>query len=194
MAARRERIRAEAPRLEESRTLVVLLRGINVGGAKRLPMATLRDLLADLDARDVITYLQSGQAVVRLPPDDADDFAARVHDAVQDRLGLDVSVLTRTPAELAAIAAANAYPHLVATPKRLHVVFLDRTPDAEQVAVVGHRHGDDELTVGDRVLYLAFSASSHDSPLLPALRRIGGVQTARNWTTMLKLIELTTPA
>jgi len=174
--------------------LVVLLRGINVGGAKRVPMATLRALLTDLGARDVITYLQSGQAVVELAPGDADDFPARVHDAIQDRLGLDVAVLTRTPAELAAIAAANPYPHLVTTPKRLHVVFLDRTPDAEQVAAVGHRHGEDELAVGDRVLYLAFSASSHDSPLLPALRRIGGVQTARNWTTVLKLIELTTPA
>ena len=173
--------------------VAVLLRGINVGGRNRVPMADLKVLLTDLGATSVTTYLQSGQAVVDLAPARVDGFGDRVHAGLSERLGLDIAVLTRTPAELAAVGAANPYPHLVPTPKRLHAVFLDQTPDAAKVASVGTRHGDDEFTVGDRVLYLAFSATSHDSPLVAALRRIGGVQTGRNWTTVLKLIELTGP-
>ncbi len=171
--------------------LAVLLRGINVGGRNRVPMADLKALLTDLGATSVTTYLQSGQAVVDLAPAQVDGFGERVHAGLRERLGLDLAVFTRTPAELAAVEAGNPYPHLVPTPKRLHAVFLDHAPDAAKVTAVGTRHGDDEFTVGDRVLYLAFSGSSHDSPLVGALRRLGGVGTGRNWTTVLKLIELT---
>jgi uncharacterized protein (DUF1697 family) len=170
--------------------LVVLLRGINVGGRNRIPMAELRTLLTELGASSVATHLQSGQAVLDVADDEVGGFAGRVHEQIQRRLGLDIDVLVRTREELAAIVAANPYPRLESTPKRLHVSFLDRTPDPETVAAAGTAHGGDEFAVGDRVLYLAFSGSSHDSPLLPVLRRLGGVQTARNWTTVTAVMGL----
>jgi len=173
-------------------TLVVLLRAINLGATNKVQMAHLRGLLADLDARDVVTHLQSGQAVVDAPASAVAGFADRVHDAIEASLGLSIDVMIRTPAELAAVVDGNPFPHLVASPKRLHAVFLDTTPDAAAVAAVGTRHGEDEFVVGDRVLYAAFAGSTHDSPLQVPMRRLGGRQTARNWATVTALHDLCT--
>jgi uncharacterized protein (DUF1697 family) len=174
-----------------STRLVVLLRAVNLGSHNKVPMAAFRELLTALGGRDVVTYLQSGQAVVDVDDDRAAGFDDQVHDALADRFGLQIDVLTRTGAEMAAVAAANPYPHLAATPKLLHAVFLEYDPDPDLVESIGRRHGDDEFTVGDRVLYIAYSVNSRDSPLAGPLRRLpAGIATARNWTTVLALAEL----
>jgi len=171
--------------------VVVLLRGINVGRAKRLAMADWRALIVDLGGTDPRTYLNSGQAAVSLPPGvSPDDFAVTMHDALVDRLGLDVAVMVRDAAHLEAVIAANPYPERAATPKQLHVVFLDTMPTAEAVAAAGTAHGDDELSIGDGVIYTSYAEQSHDSPLLPALRKLAKDGTARNWTTVLALRDL----
>jgi len=172
----------------------VLLRGVNVGGRNRIAMAAFRQLLQDLGCADVRTYLQSGNAVVDVHPGDLDDLAGQVESAIRDRFDLDVRVLMRTGAELAAVVAANPFPDLVDSPKLLHAAFLERQPDPEQVQALGSRHGEDELRVGDCVLYLAYrGGTSQHSSLEAPLRRLAGVATARNWTTVTTLADLTRP-
>ncbi len=178
-----------AERASAAHTVIVLLRAVNLGSHNKVPMPAFRDLLADLGGRNVVSYVASGQAVADIDGDHA-TFGATVHDGIRDRFGLDIDVFTRTPADLRDLATANPFPELVATPKQLHVAFLDTTPDAARIAEIGTRHGDDELAVGDRALYLAYARSSHDSPLVKALRRLGGRQTSRNWATVAKLVEL----
>lgn len=165
----------------------VLVRGVNVGGNNRLPMADLRGVLTDLGGRGVATYLQSGNAVADLDPS---ALGARVEDGLRQRTGLDVRVMVRTVEELAAVVAANPFPERARTPKQLHVAFYDAQPDAALVRQVGTDHGDDRLAVGDRVIYLSYAGGSHDSPVLPALRRIGGVVTTRNWATVTALLTM----
>ncbi len=172
---------------------IVLLRGINVGANNRITMADLRSLLESLGAQNVVTYLQSGQAVLDVDPAELGGLAARVETAITERLGLTIRALVRTADELDDVIAANPYPHRVATPKQLHVVFLDAAPDPDRLAIIGTRFGDDELTVGagtTPVLYLSFSGRSIDSPMTKALPKLKGLQTARNWTTVLSLQEL----
>jgi uncharacterized protein (DUF1697 family) len=171
--------------------VVVLLRGINVGKAKRLAMADWRALLVELGGADPTTYLQSGQAAVTLPAGvSPDDFGVTIHDGLVERLGLDVAVMVRDAAHLEAVIAANPYPQREATPKQLHVIFLDTMPTPEAVAAAGTRHGDDELSIGDGVLYTSYAELSHDSPLLPALKKLAKNGTGRNWTTVLALRDL----
>ena len=171
--------------------VLVLLRGINVGTAKRIAMADWRSLIVDLGGADPRTYLNSGQAAVSLPAGvRPDDFAVTMHDALVERLGLDVAVMVRDAAHLKTVIAANPYPEREATPKQLHVVFLDTMPTPEAVAAVGTKHGDDELSIGDGVIYTSYAAQSHDSPLLPALKKLAKDGTARNWTTVLALRDL----
>jgi uncharacterized protein (DUF1697 family) len=171
-------------------TCVLLLRAINLGSTNKVPMAGLRALLADLGATGVVTYLQSGQAVVDLSSTDPETFAGQVRDGVRELFGVDTPVLTRSADDLAAIVAANPYPALTATPKLLHVAFLERNPDPALVAAIGNRHDEDEFTVGERALYLAYSSGSQASPLSAALRKLDVVATARNWTTVTALAEL----
>ncbi len=173
--------------------VVVLLRGINVGKAKRLAMADWRALLVHLGGTGPKTYLNSGQAAVTLPAGVAPgDFAVTMHDALVERLGLDVAVMVRDVAHLEAVIAANPYPEREATPKQLHVVFLDTMPTPEAVAAAGTKHGGDELSIGDGVIYTSYAQQSHDSPLLPALKKLAKDGTGRNWTTVLALRDLLT--
>lgn len=169
--------------------IVLLLRAVNLGPHNRVPMPVFRDLLTGLGARDVVTYLASGQAVADID-EPHENFVERVHKGILDQLGLDIDVFSRTPAELADIVRANPFPHLANTPRQLHVAFLDAPVDTARIGAIGRHHGQDELAVGDRAVYLVYTGTMHDSPLGTAMRRLGGRQTARNWTTVTKLAEL----
>jgi len=172
-------------------TCVVLVRGINVGGHNRLPMADLRAALDSSGARDIRTYLQSGNAVVTAP---TSGLAARLESELLLARGLEARVIVRTAAELRAVVASNPFTDREETPKQLHVAFFDGQPDASLVEEVGTHHGSDELALGDRAIYLSYAGGSHDSPLNAALRRIGGVYTARNWGTVTRLLAMTDKA
>lgn len=169
----------------------VLLRGINVGGRNRLPMADLTALLTGLGYADVSTYLQSGQAFVS-----TDDAPAAVESAVaaalQERLGLTLEVMVRTHGELAAVAAANPYPDAVAEPKTLHVVLVDGTPDLTRVPALAKGLGTDRFAVVEGAVYLHTPDGLGRSVLGGVdWRRTGVRATARNWATMQVLLERT---
>jgi uncharacterized protein (DUF1697 family) len=165
----------------------VLLRGINVGKGNRLAMADLRAVLEGLGCEDVSTYLNSGNAVVTADPD---GLAERVEAALR----LPVRVVVFTADELAEAVAGCPWPDRAkASPKLVHVGYLDRQPSPAELDRLGTRHGDDEVAVGPRVLYLSYATSSVRSPLERALAaaRLDVVMTTRNWTTATKLVELT---
>jgi len=170
-------------------TSVVLLRGVNVGGNNRIAMADFKRVLTGLGAGRVVTYVNSGNAVVDLP---AMGLADRVGAALTAELGLTVGVVVVSSAELKAIVRANPWPELAETPKQLHVVFADEQPEAALIAKLGTVHGDDELVVGKKCLYLRYAVQSHNSPIVPVLKKINGVTTARNWSTVLALLDLAT--
>jgi uncharacterized protein (DUF1697 family) len=168
--------------------IVLLLRGINVGRNKRIAMADLRRVLTGLGCEDVTTYLQSGNAVVSAANPYA--LATRTEQALRDELGLDARVLQRTGPQLAAVVAENPFPARVVTPKQLHVAFLDTPLAQPSLDAVGARHGDDEMALVAGELFMSFAGSSLDSPMMKVLPRLGVTMTARNWTTVTKLAEL----
>lgn len=166
--------------------LVVLLRGVNVGGHHRLPMADLRSLLEGIGCTDVATYLQSGNAVVSSPLSPS-ALTARVEKELREELDLPVAVLTRTAAELDAVVAGNP---LDADPTLLHVVFLSGRLDPgflDPEALL-----PDRVEVGDRVLYVRYASGSQSSPFAKLLssKRFPLVASARNWRTVLALQQL----
>jgi uncharacterized protein (DUF1697 family) len=165
----------------------VLLRGINVGKGNRLAMADLRAVLEGLGCEDVTTYLNSGNALVTADPD---GLAERVETA----LPLPVRVVVFTAGEVAEAVAGCPWPDRAHTsPKLVHVGYLDRQPSPAELALLGARHGDDEVAAGPRVLYLSYANTSVRSPLERAFARakLDVVMTTRNWTTATKLVELT---
>jgi uncharacterized protein (DUF1697 family) len=170
--------------------VVVLVRGINVGRAKAVPMADLAAALAEAGGSGVRTYLRSGNAVMHVSDADAatpasrSSLAAGCEAALLARTGVAARVLVVAPEQVRAVIAANPFPELVATPKCLHVLFCQAPPDADP-AGLGLTHGIDEIAVGQGVVYAAYrSGSSLGSPLAKVLAKIPVVTTARNWSTV----------
>ncbi|MFI2779474.1 DUF1697 domain-containing protein [Streptomyces sp. ALB3] len=173
-----------------------LLRGINVSGHRRVPMAELRTVLGELGHQDVATYLQSGNAVFRSESDDESALAAGLEKAIEKRFGFPVDCLVRRGAYLAAVADACPFPAAELQAKQLHVTYFDKTLDAGHFAALdAGAFLPEEFRLGDRALYLYAPDGLGRSKLAvalgrPALTR-GLVATSRNWNTVAKLVEMT---
>ena len=118
---------------------VALLRGINVGGHRRISMPDLRDVLAAAGYEDVVTLLQSGNVVLKAKGS-AKALGPALEALIDKELGVDPLVVVRTHAELGAVIDANPFPDAVAHPKLFHVSFLSAKPKA---AVVKELEGGD---------------------------------------------------
>jgi uncharacterized protein (DUF1697 family) len=178
--------------MDATTTFVALLRGINVGGKKKIPMAELRSLFSSLGFEDVVTYIQSGNVVFRSTDGDADEISARIEGKITRVFELDPAVLLRTPTELEKIVEHNPYSSRTDLSK-LHVVFLDRIPAANAAAELdpGRSHPD-EFTLRGREIYLHLPNGAGRSKLTIDYfeRVLGARSTQRNWNTLLRLIEL----
>lgn len=173
-----------------------LLRGINVGGHKKVPMPELRALLTELGLGDVRTHLQSGNAVFDSDRGDEDSLAADIAAALVRRFGFSVDVLVRDGAYLRAVADACPFPADALEAKQLHVTYLSEPVGPEQLASVDpSAYAPEDFKIGDRVLYLYAPDGLGRSKLAVALGRPsllkGVVATTRNWNTVTKLMELT---
>ncbi|AOW89696.1 DUF1697 domain-containing protein [Streptomyces olivaceus] len=173
-----------------------LLRGINVGGARKLPMADLRALLEELGHGGVRTHLQSGQAVFTSEHGDEESLAAELARAIEKRFGFPVDVLVRDHAYLRAVAEACPFPAADLEPKQLHVTYFSAPVDEERFAPVDRSaFRPEEFRLGDRALYLYAPDGLGRSRLAEALARPrvnkGLTATTRNWNTVTRLVELT---
>ncbi len=173
---------------------IVLLRGINVGRAKRIAMADLRKLLEGLGYEEVTTHLQSGNAVVTSPSTTART-AAAVKKALAAEAGLDVEVVARTAAELTKAIAADPFGDLATDGSKHLLGFLSGTPAAAKVAALQKKIDDPDpdayaitgshvyLWAPNGVLKSLFATVDWD-------RGLGVHCTMRNWNTVLKLQEV----
>lgn len=172
---------------------VALLRGINVGGNKRVAMADLRATLESLGHEDVSTVLQSGNALFTSRRTNADQLARAIERAIEARLGMAIKVLVRTGPELARIVKANPLPEAATRPSRLHVAFLSAEPAAGRFESIDAARFEREVfRLGERALYVWYRDGAGNSKLTNALleRRLGVTATSRNWNTITKLADL----
>ncbi|MFE1886609.1 DUF1697 domain-containing protein [Streptomyces diastatochromogenes] len=179
-------------------TYAALLRGINVGGSKKLPMADLRTLMTGLGHEGVQTHLQSGQAVFTTDRGDEESLAAELARAIEQRFGFPVDVIVRDHAYLRAVAEACPFPAAELEAKQLHVTYFSAPVTAERFAEIDPAAQlPEEFRLGDRCLYLYAPEGLGRSKLAEALSRPritkGVIATSRNWNTVLKLVELTAP-
>ena len=187
-------------------THVALLRGINVGGRNKVAMADLREVVAELGHADVSTYIQSGNVLFSpdapTPMPSRPRLAAALAAAITAKLGVTAPVVVLSRDELAAVIAANPFPD-EADPKRVHAVLLSGAPGADAAAKIDEalarsaaKGARDELATVGRTIYLHTPDGFGNSELAAAVLRIvtspraGVTGTARNWATMLKLLDL----
>ena len=171
---------------------VALLRGVNVGGRTRVPMARLRELVEALGYEDVATHLQSGNLVYTTSASPA-TAAKGISGAIADDLGLDVAVLVRTPKEMAAIVDGNPFADRVTDPKLMQVAFLSAKPPAAKItAIDSEAFAPDEFAVGRREIYLWYPNGVRGAKLTHAFweKALGLTATGRNWNTVTRLRAL----
>ena len=177
----------------DTTTYVALLRGVNVGGNRKVPMAQLRECLAALGFTDVRTYLQSGNAVFRATSASTGEVAVRIEEVLGQQLGFDVPTVVWTGAELAQVVTSNPFPEIESEPTKLVVSFLAGPVPPQIAAAFDLSDLPERGQVGDRVVYLHYPDGQGVSKLVPAMleRRLGGVWgTARNWRTVTELLAL----
>jgi uncharacterized protein (DUF1697 family) len=173
-------------------TWIVLLRGVNVGGANRLAMGDLRDFITTLGHSEVSTYIQSGNVVMTSHRTDRATLAAEICDGIQTTFGPVVSAVLRTPEELRAALDANPFT-AGEDATRVLITFLSGTPSPEGVArLEPDRFLPDrfELAGGELYGYYQNGAGRSKMTLDYFEKRLGVKGTARNLNTVAKLIEL----
>jgi uncharacterized protein (DUF1697 family) len=169
-------------------THVALLRGINVGGHGRVAMADLRELVESLGYRDVATYVQSGNLVMTA---NESPEAATLSAAIEERLGVSPAVVVLSQDELEQVVAGNPWPD-EKDGKHLHVIFTAGEPDAAAVDAAQRKaSGGDEARIVRGTLYIRTPNGLGRSKLAAELGRKGPKDgTARNWTTVTKLLDM----
>jgi uncharacterized protein (DUF1697 family) len=171
---------------------IVLLRGINLGSRNRIAMPALREAFEEAGFEEVKTYLQSGNVVVSSKASPR-TVARKAKALIADRFGLDIDVVVRSRDELADVVRRNPLGKVAKDPKRYQVSFLDRKPGPKVVEkLAALAAGDERLVADGRELYAWHPRGVARSKLWAALagRGLGVTATARNWTTVTKLLEL----
>lgn len=157
-------------------------------------MPALRDALTEAGFNDVRTYVQSGNVVLS-SAQKTDAVADSVKRVLADEFGLEVAVVTRTRAQLARVVERNPLARVARDPKRYQVSFLDAKPSREVVRRIEETAaGGERVVVDGREVYAWHPDTIGRSKLwaLLAGQSLGVTATARNWTTVTKLLELAT--
>ena len=168
---------------------VALLRGINVGRAKRVSMADLRALVSDLGLRDASTLLNSGNVVFTCPKGTPRESAVRIEKALKGRLGITSRVIALSAGELADVIAGNPLLSIADNPSRLLVAVPADPSDCSKLSQLEKQDwGRDAFAVGPRAAYLWCFDGIIASKLNTTVNKLLGEDvTSRNWATILKL-------
>ena len=186
------------PRREEKvdlvQTFVALMRGINVGSTRKLPMAALRAACLDLGLTHPETYIQSGNLIVDANGR-ADDVRRLLESDLTTRFGFPVQVVVRDATIWGRYVAANPFiDDAGALAKSVHL-YLSRdrmAPDAVTMLQQRARTGE-RVAMAGGALWIDYGAAGvHSSKLSPLLidKACGSPTTGRNWSTVLKIREL----
>jgi uncharacterized protein (DUF1697 family) len=172
---------------------VALLRAVNVGGHRRVPMSDLRELAESLGLRDAVTYIQSGNLVFATAVSGA---AATVllAEGIERRFGFPVDVLVRSAAQWRKYLAANPFVEETARePDRVVLLVPRSAPPAGAVAALTARATTGErLVLAGDALWAHFPEGVGSSKLTPSVidRTLGSPTTARNFRTAAAILEL----
>jgi len=177
----------------DDRVLLALLRGINVGGNKVVPMAALREVAVGLGLRDVGTYIQSGNLVFTTDRPIA-IVETSLEEAIEHSFGFSVEVIVRTAEQWQRYAGGSPFPDAERErPNKLYLGLSKRRPASGAEATLRARAqaGERVEVIGDAI-WLDYPSGAGRSKLTPAVldRAAGSTVTMRNWRTVTALAEL----
>ncbi|MCW5518625.1 DUF1697 domain-containing protein [Aureitalea sp. L0-47] len=171
---------------------IALLRGINVGGHKKLPMAELRELLSSLGFRDVQTYIQSGNVTFRSSSEaSAEELQDTFQKAILQKYGWQVPVLVKKPTEIEEFL--NNCPFPKEKKEKSYFTLLFKPPSTENIeTTLSYQYPNEEYHITPQCVYFYCSTGYGRAKLSGNFfeNKLKVTVTARNYRTMMKLLEL----
>lgn len=174
-------------------THVALLRGINVGKAKRVAMADLRAVVAGLGYQDVRTLLNSGNVIFTAPAKaSGEEVASRIERAISAKIGVTSRVTVLSARDLRTVIDENPFIEMATNASRMFVAVLTNPADRRLLQPLTKTDwSPDAFAVGTRAAYLWCPHGMLESRLPEAVARVlGDAHTVRNWATASKLHSL----
>lgn len=169
-------------------TCIALLRGINVGKAKRIAMADLRSLVEGLGHENARTLLNSGNVVFETQRPNAAKIAKDLEAAIVKKCGFSAAVMVVTAADLEDIIAGNPAKKIDDESKFLVAFVQDASVLDKVKPLMKQNWAPETLTVGPKAAYLFCANGINVSNLVKAVAKASGEGvTARNWATVRKL-------
>lgn len=168
-------------------TYIAILRGINVSGSKKLPMAELRILLAKLGFQKVQTYIQSGNVVFTSDEKNQEKLEEHISEAIKKQYNYDVPVLVKTIAQWKTAVANN--PFTEEDISKQAITFLATAPKETTIEIDSK---DDKFEIINSEVYLycpsGFARTKLNNNFFE--RKLKTQATTRNWKTIYKLLEI----
>jgi len=175
-------------------TYISMLRGINVGGHKRIKMDQLRSSLEALGLNDVKTYIQSGNVVFKTAKASSAALSRKIETKIARVFGFPVSVITRTSDDMETIVKSNPFLNAQGIdPEKLHIAFLSQPPAASALTKLeALMLSPDQFRCLGQELYLYLPNGVSGSVLMknPLDRVLAVVTTTRNWRTVNTLHQM----
>lgn len=175
---------------------IAFLRGINVGGQKKVPMAELREVLSETGLKSIQTYIQSGNIVLESENHSKKDLQESIEKVIDDHFGFHVPVLVKSVIDIKHILENNPFNNKEdLESNRIYFVLLFQKPSDEKIILFKEEHYPKEKwqIVGD-CLYLCCENGYGKAKLNNNVveRKLKVDATTRNHKTMEKLLELGT--
>ncbi len=172
---------------------ISMLRGINVGGRKKIKMAELREMYVALGFEDVNSYIQSGNVVFDYKKTKPAELEAQIKQAIQDTFGFDVPVRIRTADDFKHIINSHPFFDAEQELKLFHVTFLAEAPNTEALqSIADFQYKEDLFQIDGDKIHLYCPGGYGETKLSNNFfeRKLKVSATTRNWKTVLKLYEM----
>ncbi|MDE5422088.1 DUF1697 domain-containing protein [Ancylomarina sp. DW003] len=181
---------------ESNEKYIALLRGINLGGKRKLLMADLKALFSKIGFTNIVTYIQSGNVVFESDKKEGNiELAQKIETAILEHFKLDVPVMVRKASEWKQVVSDNPFfKNQNIGIERLHLTLLDKTPAQDLVDDLKQIEFDSEQfeIIGQHIFLCCKDKFSSKSKMTNTLfeKKLKCKSTTRNWKTVMKLSEL----
>jgi len=177
--------------MKEYKIYIGLLRGINVGGHKKIAMAELKMVLSNSGLENVQTYIQSGNIIFQSSSEDVNELEAIIHKSILDHFGFQVPVLVRTRQHLQTIF--DNCPFSDEKKENSHFTMLSNIPNKELVKEASEKvYPKEEFVIVNDCIYFyctnGYGKAKFNLNFFE--RKLNVDATSRNYKTMVKLLSL----
>ncbi|HVA99106.1 MAG TPA: DUF1697 domain-containing protein [Bacteroidia bacterium] len=175
-------------------TYISILRGINVGGHRKILMADLKKMYEKLNLKEIVTYIQSGNVIFKTDKKNSDEIAKAIEKIIFETCQFQVPVIIRTIPEIKKIISENPFLKEKNTEiEKLHVTFLSEIPDKSNAeAILKYDYSPDKFSLNKKEVYVfcnnGYGNTKLSNPFFENKLKVGA--TTRNWKTLTKLLEL----